>query len=191
MGDEAEPRIDFREYSDLELPEVIRAQVLAFLRIVWPAGFTGPLRFRGWTSHPALDAYHLLYAADVQLVSHLEIITTTVSVGEQSYGVQSPTAVMTYPAFRGEGWAGRLVAAATSRIDRGAAEVGVLTCRPDLVGFYERTGWELVRGATIVAGPDSGPWTSDDVLLIRPTGARSAEFRAAIQAYPMRVADEW
>ncbi|MGH3446509.1 MAG: GNAT family N-acetyltransferase [Nocardioidaceae bacterium] len=191
MRDDAGPAIRFRGYSDAELPEVLRAQVLSFLRIVWPDGFMGPLRFRDWTSEPDQDPYHLLYAADSVLVSHLEIITTTVLVGGEHFGVQSPTAVMTYPAFRGEGWAGRLVAEAASRLDRGDADVGVLTCGPDLVEFYERTGWELIPWATIVAGPDGDTWQSDDLLLFRSLGPRSGEFRAALQKHPMRVADEW
>lgn len=191
MGEEPEPRITFKEYSDAHLPELLRAQVLSFLRIVWPDGFMGPLRFRDWTSDPDQDPFHLLYAANAVLVSHLEIITTTVSVGGEQFGVQSPTAVMTYPAFRCEGWASRLVDEATSRIDRGQADVGVLTCGPDLVRFYKRTGWELAPRASIVAGPDGETWQSDDLLLIRATGPRSSEFRAAVRNHPMRVADEW
>ncbi|MGH3501009.1 MAG: GNAT family N-acetyltransferase [Nocardioidaceae bacterium] len=191
MGEEVGPAIAFQEHSDADLPDVLRAQVLSFLRIVWPEGFMGPLRFRDWTSEPDQDAYHLLYAADSVLVSHLEIITTTVCVGGERFGVQAPTAVMTYPAFRGEGWASRLVAEAASRIDRGAAEVGVLTCGRGLVEFFERSGWEPIPQTTIIAGPDGETWQSDDVLLMRSTGPRSSEFHTAVQNYPMRVADEW
>ncbi|TCC56106.1 GNAT family N-acetyltransferase [Kribbella pittospori] len=183
--------IDFCEYADDHLPEVLKAQVLSFLRITWPDGFTGPNRFRDWTSHPDLRPHHLLYAAGSQLVSHLEIITTTVSVDEEQYVVQSPTAVLTFPAFRGEGWAGRLVAAAVARIDAGQADVGVLTCGPHLVEFYSRAGWELAPGATIVAGEDGSTWVSDDVLLTRSVGPRSAAFKASLREHPLRAADEW
>ncbi|WP_327639317.1 GNAT family N-acetyltransferase [Kribbella sp. NBC_00482] len=183
--------IELRECADEHLPEVLKAQVVSFLRIIWPEGFTGPNRFRDWTSRPDLRPHHLLYAAGSQLVSHLEIITTTVSVGGEQYVVQSPTAVMTFPAFRGEGWAGRLVAAAVARIDAGQADVGVLTCGPHLVEFYSRAGWELAPGASILAGADGSTWVSDDLLLTRSVGPRSAAFRASLREHPMRVADEW
>ncbi|RZU13392.1 acetyltransferase (GNAT) family protein [Kribbella rubisoli] len=186
-----ETNIEFREWSDERLPEVLKAQALSFLRIIWPEGFTGPNRFRDWTSHPDLRPHHLLYAAGSQLVSHLEIITTTVSVGSESYVVQSPTAVMTFPAFRGEGWARRLVAAAVARIDAGQADVGVLTCGPHLADFYSRAGWEIAPGATILAGEDGSAQISDDILLTRSAGPRSAAFKASLREHPMRVADEW
>lgn len=46
---------------------------------MWAGGFTGPNRFRTSTSQPAMNPYHLLYAAGPLLVSHLEIVTVTVT----------------------------------------------------------------------------------------------------------------
>lgn len=188
---DATAAIEFREYDDAGLPTTLRIQVLSFLRIVFPDGFVGPNRFRKTTSHPGLQPLHLLYAANSQLVSHQEIITTTVAVNEIEYRVKSPTAVLTYPAFRNEGWSSRLNAAAVEYIDNGDADIGVLTCAPHLIGFYGRAGWTLAAGATIVAGPDGSTWTSHDVLLTRPTSPRSTRFLHDLAHHPMRVADEW
>lgn len=70
------------------------------------------------------------YAAGTQLVSHLEIITTTVTVNQIDYQVQSPTSVMTYPAFRREGWSSRLSRQAAERIDNVAPTSACSCVRP-------------------------------------------------------------
>lgn len=183
--------IKFAEYSDPDLPDLLRVQVLSFLRIVWPDGFRGPNQFRDWTSHRRFQPHHLLYAADSQLVSHLELVSATAQVNDLSYRVLSPTAVLTYPAFRGQGWASRLNLAALDRVDRSDADIGVLTCSPQLVGFYEKVGWSPAREAVVVAGSGSSTWVSEDQLLTRSTGPRSTEFLAALRDNPMRVEDEW
>ena len=66
-----EPR--FVEYADDALPAEQRWQVLSFLRIVWPEGFTGDLRYRDEITNSENHPYHLLYVAGSLVVSHLEI----------------------------------------------------------------------------------------------------------------------
>ena len=188
---EAQVPIRFAEYTDSELPDLLRAQVLAFLRIVWPDGFVGPNRFRSWTSHPSMTPFHQLYVAGSQLVSHLEIVTVPVTVNDRQYRAVSPTAVLTYPAFRGEGWSSRLNAAAVRWIDDSDADIGLLTCSHDLIGFYSRAGWTHAREATIVAGPEGETWVSDDVLLTRSLGERSRQPLLDLRQHPLRVQDEW
>jgi hypothetical protein len=165
--------------------------VLDFLRIVWPGGFTGRNRFRDWTTGPAMMPHHLLYAAGKQLISHLEVITTTVVVSNVDYRVASPTAVLTYPAFRREGWSGRLNARAAELIDASDAKIGLMTCAPHLIDCYRRAGWTHALGTPIIAGPDGATWASDDVLLARPTSPSSARFLREIKDHPLRIGDEW
>lgn len=188
---EAPIAIEFAEYKDSELPDLLRAQVLAFLRIVWPDGFVGSNRFRSWTSHPSMTPFHQLYAAGSQLVSHLEIVTVPVTVNDHEYRAFSPTAVLTYPAFRGEGWSSRLNAAAVRWIDASDADIGLLTCSPDVIGFYSKAGWTHAQDATIVVGPEGVTWLSDDVLLTWSRGERSREPLLELRHHPLRVHDEW
>lgn len=188
---ETQVPIEFAEFMDSQLPDVLRVQVLDFLRIVWPEGFVGPNRFRNWTSHPSMSPFHQLYAAGSQLVSHLEIVTVIVNVNDREYRAVSPTAVLTYPAFRGEGWSSQLNAAAVRWIDGSDADLGLLTCSPDLIDFYSRAGWDHAQEAIIVAGQEGATWVSDDVLLTRSLGERSRQPLLDLQRHPLRVQDEW
>ncbi|WP_114558189.1 GNAT family N-acetyltransferase [Desertihabitans aurantiacus] len=188
---EASVPIEFAEYADDELPELLRVQVLDFQRIVWPEGFAGANRFRTWTSHPSTAPIHQLYAAGSQLVSHLEIVTVTVTVDGHEYRAVSPTAVLTYPAFRREGWSTRLNARAVQRIDRSTADIGLLTCSPELAPFYGRVGWTLARDVPVIVGPEGRTWQSEDVLLTRAIGSRSRDALERLQDHPLRIQEEW
>ncbi|SDS38301.1 GNAT family N-acetyltransferase [Actinopolymorpha singaporensis] len=129
-----EPR--FVEFADDALPAELRWQVLSFLRIVWPEGFTGDLRYRDWITRAEYQPYHLLYVADSLVVSHLEIVDHEVGCDGVTYQAQALTSVLTFPPFRREGWASRLVATACRRIEAGDGDLGLICCSPEKVGFY-------------------------------------------------------
>jgi hypothetical protein len=70
----ASDEVRYVEFESADLPPVLRYQVLSFLRIVWPEGFTGALRYRDWITNPAYKPHHLLYVAGDLVLSHLEIV---------------------------------------------------------------------------------------------------------------------
>lgn len=127
-----------------------------------------------------------LYVADGQLISHLEVITTTVSVNKVEYpsGQSHRRAHLPgIPRRRMEQSAHRPSRRTT---DASGADIGLLTCAPRLIGFYSRAGWTHAQGTPIIAGPDGATWTSKDVLLTRPTGRSSARFLRDIRDHPPR-----
>ena len=187
----ASPTITYAEYAAAELPDVLRLQVLDFLRIVWSEGFVGENRFRDSITRPELSWRHLIFAAGDQLVSHLELVRTEIDHGGSTYRILSPSGVLTYPAFRGEGWMSSLLAAAMRRIDGEDCDAGLLFCRPGLVDFYARAGWTSVPDATVVAGPDGATWVSSESVLIRPVGARGDDLRRSLPGATLRIDDEW
>lgn len=184
------PPITYADHAAEELPAALRIQILDFLRILWPDGFTGPNRFRDWITRPELQWRHLVFAAGDQLVSHVELIRTELDHEGSPYRIISPTTVLTYPAFRGEGWMGRLLDAAAQRIDGEDCDAGLLFCRAELVDFYARFGWEPVPEATVVVGPDGATWLSTEALLIRPVGERGHRLRRSLAHSPLRMEDE-
>ena len=122
--------VRYAEYGPGMLPAVLKAQVLSFLRIVWPEGFTGDLRYRDWITNPAYEPHHLLYVAGDLVVSHLEIVHVDLHHEGTAYKVAAPTSVLTFSPFRNEGWAGRLVATACRRIESSTADLGLICCEP-------------------------------------------------------------
>jgi hypothetical protein len=136
----ASDEVRYVEFESADLPPVLRYQVLSFLRIVWPEGFTGALRYRDWITNPAYKPHHLLYVAGDLVVSHLEIVHRTVTHEGVTYQAYAPTSVLTFPAFRREGWAGKLVEKASRRIE-GPAQ----TLRSSGAGTIARSSVKRVR----------------------------------------------
>lgn len=177
--------VRYVEYGPGMLPAVLKAQVLSFLRIVWPDGFTGELRYRDWITNPAYEPHHLLYVAGDLVVSHLEIVHVDLRHEGTTYKAAALTSVLTFPSFRNEGWAGRLVSTACRRIESSPADLGLICCEPHTAPFYARTsGWPTIPGAEIVA---DGTLTSQ-ALLMRALSPKAHEpdFRTS----PIHLKDE-
>ncbi|MET9271135.1 GNAT family N-acetyltransferase [Kribbella sp. NPDC003557] len=182
MGTE---EVRYVEYGPGTLPPLLKAQVLSFLRIVWPEGFTGALRYRDWITNPAYEPHHLLYVAGDLVVSHLEIVHLDVQHEGTTYAVAAPTSVLTFPSFHGEGWAGRLVTTACRRIESSTADLGLICCEPHNQPFYTRTsGWPAVPEARILA--DGTPTSQAVLIRLLSEKARKADFRTS----PLHLNDE-
>ena len=56
----------------------------------------------------------------------------------------------TDPDYQGRGFATRLMAAVRGHLGREGADLGLLVCDSDLVGFYEKCGWQEFGGELLV-----------------------------------------
>ncbi len=85
------------------------------------------------------------------------------------------TGVFTYPAFRGQGYGGRIVAAGTDYIRASDADVAMLHCGAEVRDFYAKYGWEPLPNAQTFVGPRDDPQLVDEVLMkqfLSPKGQR-------------------
>jgi hypothetical protein len=179
--------VRYVEYAPGKLPAVLKAQVLAFLRIVWPEGFTGALRYRDWITNPMYEPHHLLYVAGDLVVSHLEIVKLDLLHEGTTYKVAAPTSVLTFPSFRGEGWAGRLVAAACRRIESSDADLGLICCEPHNQPFYlKNSGWPAAPDAEILV--EETP--TSQAVVMRLLSAKAQKHGADFRRTPLRLQDE-
>ena len=131
---------------------------------------------------------HFLGRIDGRLVSHA-VVTTR--------GLQSPPglvlrtafvdAVSTLPPFQGRGSATAVMRRLGSEIDD--YEIGCL--QTDLVGFYERTGWEPWRGPLAGRDEDGLTYTPEQrgvmVLRLPSTPALDLESLLTIERQPDRI----
>ena len=180
------------EFEDDALPAHLKCQVLSFLRIVWPEGFTRELRYRDWITNPVYQPYHLLYVAGDLVVSHLEIVHRLIEHDGVSYQAYAPTGVLTFPSFRREGWAGRLVEKAARWIEASDADLGLICCEPENEGFYANaSGWDPVPSARIIVGDDRDhAEPTPQVLLARFLTEKARQHRQSFEQYPLWLEDE-
>ncbi len=144
-----------------ELPDDLRRQTVKALRDEWPGAFTGVKAERTQLNDPALHAMIFSLLVDGQLASHLSVQRKIVEHRGESYKAHGLSGVLTVPAFRGKGYGEQVVRAATAFMEQDGADVGLFTSDPPLRAFYERCGWTLLEGASLVGGTRARPFPSD------------------------------
>jgi hypothetical protein len=142
--------IQDRTYPHEHLPRELEIQVLAFIRIVWPDALVGDERFRSRMWDEPSPTHFVRSAGDV-LVSHAQVFDLEFEGDDGVVRIGGVGAVMTYPAFRGEGHGGAVMRRAAEHIEA-LDDVGVLFCDESNVPFYSRLGWSRLEPGRVRVG---------------------------------------
>jgi aminoglycoside 2'-N-acetyltransferase I len=90
--------------------------------------------------------WHFFLDVDGRPVNHVGLLKHTIGVGGRPVVVGGVGGVVTVPEAQGKGFAqSTMRRAASFMCDEWGVEFGFLFCRDQLVAFYERLGWQLVR----------------------------------------------
>jgi predicted N-acetyltransferase YhbS len=142
--------IDDKTYKRTDLPRELEIQVLAFMRAEWgDALFSGDERYRDrlWDDPEAL---HFVRTAGNLLVSHVELLAIEAPGRHgDALHIAGVAGVMTYPPFRREGHASRLMRRVGSHIASSEADIGMLFTADDLESFYSSLGWSKLEPTRI------------------------------------------
>ena len=87
-------------------------------------------------------------------VCHAGLYLREAKDGERDVFIGGVGGVMTRPDARGKGCAGGAMMAAAKVMQEEGCDFGLLFCEPHNVGFYERLGWQIVRGAVFCEQPE-------------------------------------
>lgn len=177
-------------HSQEDLPPALHWQALSFKRMFWASAFQGEHRFDADWYPPGYEVLHFSIVEGENLISHCELVRLTFGLDDEVYQIYGLGAVMTFPPYRREGFARRVVEAATRHICTADVDLGLLFCRPELIPFYASCGWEAqspeavtVLGSTL---------RSEDVEMVRMTLFVSEKGKAAREAFlhaPLTI--EW
>ena len=150
------PQIEEFIFPHADFPREFDIQLWAFIRLVWGEAVRGDDRFRtrSWDEPTPI---HFVRAAGDLLVSHVLVFPLSIEGDRGALKVGCVGAVLTFPQFRREGHASKLMRRAAQHI-RQTADVGMLFCDAVDAPFYERLDWSaLPRGRALVKGeiPDA------------------------------------
>jgi GNAT superfamily N-acetyltransferase len=129
-------------HKDREYPEAFRWQVLSFKRMTWPEAYTGERSFDKDIYPEEYQAMHFTLAENDNVISHVEIARLMLGMEDETYMVWALGGVLTYPAFRNQGFGSKVVLAASEYIRQSGADLGLLMCAARLTNFYHECGWE-------------------------------------------------
>lgn len=157
--------VEVLQYPSNEVPPEIACQVASFVRLVWLNDLTGDDRFWSLENENSIATF-VIFERGV-LISHAHVIQRAITHRGESYRMYGLGGVFTYPAFRGEGYGGQVVEAATQFIRASNADVGMLFCDPKRRGFYGQSGW-LPLEATILVGTEgqAKPFTNEPMMIL-------------------------
>lgn len=166
------------EFAKLEVPRDVAAQIRAYQRIQWPHldELIGP---KLWDVAADSKSRSFVVLDGEKLVSHAEANVRTIQHGGATFRVGGLSAVFTYPAYRGRGFAQQVVGAATQFIDSGSdADLALLFCAERVLGLYKGFGWKPLRTARIYYGNRMAPALHEGTIVAArfiSTAGRSAQ----------------
>jgi GNAT superfamily N-acetyltransferase len=162
-------------FASQDVPERFKCQILSFVRIQWPELFRGENRLRDWTSKQELHPVTLLLEEEGVLISRLEVVWDVLAHAGEKYLTYGLSGVLTYPAFRKQGYGLHLVQSAKAFIEQQAGADLVLF-HSTLSGFYEQAGFERMDSLTTLVGDPNHPERSSEtafMLFLSEKGKRS------------------
>jgi len=150
-------------FASQDVPERFQCQILSFVRIQWPELFRGENRLRDWTSKPELHPITFLLEEERVLINRLEVVWDVLAHAGETYLTYGLSGVLTYPAFRKQGYGLQLVQSAKAYIEQ-QTEADLVLFHSTLRGFYEQAGFERMDSLITLVGnphqPERSPETA-------------------------------
>ena len=112
--------------------------------------------------------WHVLVWSEAELASHVEIIERTGMVDGRPVRLGGIGGVASAPEWRGRGLATVAMGKAAEFLcgDLGV-EFGLLICGQEMMPFYHRLGWKVVKGPLVFDQP-AGKVTFEDAVMVLP-----------------------
>jgi aminoglycoside 2'-N-acetyltransferase I len=186
------PRLS--QYRSRELPPLVRAQILAFMRIEWTGGYVGEKQFRDevWPEGAADETVHFVLEERAFVIAQAGVVRKHIRHEGTAYVTGGLTGVLTFPDFRGKGHGRRVVEAATHYIGELDADIGLTTAEPALRAFYTRAGWTALDRATVLYGDPTDPCVVDELVLMLFLSDKGRHGRRSFEEGQIYVgADTW
>lgn len=177
--------VELVTYTGEELPADLKCQVLSFQRSQWPEGFVGVNRLRKWIHLPEQHPTHFVLVEDGVLIGYAGVLWKYLQHAGEVYKTYGISGVLTYPAFRRQGYGSRVVAAATAHIRGSDADIGLFTCAPHLKDFYSASGWIPREGAVLLGGPRAAPYPSEELTMMGFFSEKGKRGRSVFASMPI------
>lgn len=173
-------------YTSTAFPADLKCQTLSFLRTHWPDGFKGENRLRDWVTKESDHPMHIVLVEAGILISHTNVVWKYLNHEGISYKAYGLTGVFTYPAFRGEGYGSRIIAAGTNYIQQSDADIAMLYCDDSLRSFYAQHGWIPMDHAISYIDSEDGPvLVEDEILMMQFISPKGQQRRKSFEGRPI------
>lgn len=168
------------------LPEPHEHQIRSFIRLHWHDEYR--FNLDGPLVPPERHPTHLVIHDRHALFSHGRVSWVEVDHAGLRYRIYCLGDVLTYPAFRRQGFGGRIVAAATALMrDDQLADAAILFTDDAMTGFYAAHGWEAMPGLTASYGHPIAPEPALGTAMMLFLSGRARAHRADFAHEELRL----
>jgi predicted GNAT family N-acyltransferase len=181
---------EYKIYSQIEFPAVLKWQALAFMRTEWPYIFEEDDKFLTETYQSKFHPVHFVSTKGDLLISYAAIVRTTLKHVGQIYQVCGFGNMFTFPPHRGEGHGHKLLRMATEMIRQSEVDLGILYCDNKLEPFYASEGW-ITPGSPTRFGNPSEYEDSDEQRMMIFVSDKGKQNRADFENLPVYVDWTW
>ncbi|QDX93484.1 GNAT family N-acetyltransferase [Brevibacillus laterosporus] len=153
------------QFPQEDCPIPIKEQIITLMRREWPQAFECMGENILWPSNPEIHPTSLVLIENHIVISHIAVSWKYIKHQGQTYKVFGLSEVMTNPSYRNQGFGLKLVKEAVSFIEKNDPDIGIFTCKPPLVYFYNQGGWEHIKNTNLIGGTRNKPFRSDSLGL--------------------------
>lgn len=143
------------KYTSNTLPQNLKNQIITFLCVQWPEGFTGKNANRDYVIKEEYHPQHFLLIEDDVVVSYVGVVWKILSHQGLNYKTYGLSGVYTKPEFRNKGYGLQLVKEAKKYIEESDGDIALFPSV--LKDFYEKTGFIRLDNAKILKGDSNKP----------------------------------
>ncbi|HYI14378.1 MAG TPA: GNAT family N-acetyltransferase [Thermomicrobiales bacterium] len=116
---------------------------------------------------PALNGRSFMLFDDGRLASYAGVLTTTIHVDGERFTASGLSCVATDPDHLRQGFASRVIAAATRYIESSGVDVGIFTSAPALAHLYGAAGdWQVAPDVVLIGSRDPNALTSTSLGVV-------------------------
>ena len=141
-------------YQQLDFPALYKWQAIAFMRMEWASIFYDDNLYMSETYPPELQPIHFVMAEDDSLLSYASLLKLNLPHAGMDYSIYGFGNLLTFPPYRGRGYGGQILQAATEFIRQSDVDAGILFCDRLLERFYEARGWVCTDSPTRLGSVD-------------------------------------
>lgn len=176
-------------FSNAELPDHLRGQILSLIRIQWhevAGGYLGP--------HALPEEWRPAHVVGIEgdaLLSYAGIVRREIEHAGEVFRTYGLSSVYTFPALRGRRLGSAIVARATAEIEQaGDGDIALLFTMAGLEPFYRRAGWQAMPGMTCLIGVRSRPTVHDAFPMMLFLSAKGERHRPAFARSRVYVGEQ-
>lgn len=173
-----------------ELPEKWYYQIISFQRIVWPEGFVGENKHRDWITNPIENPISIFLAHNDILISHVQVVSKTLTHKNIDYKFYGLTGVLTYPAFRKEGYGKQVVKEGMNYIQQQKdRDIVFYSCEEKNIGFYQKCDWQFTK-IPVLEGNANKPERTTSQVAMEFVSEKAKQHQVDFETEPFYFGDE-